>query len=427
MSFLDNQTPLIPLVPEEIPHDKDKTGIFKVYSTPGETDTTRYDFVIHHIDGTEGVSAIFEFIRRAEKLRIAAAHNNVNVMEPFHGIVTTLLHVPAKTGYEEGVAAAVGARHKQLRIDAYQASIQTAVNPAQPTQVEIDAAEAASEAVDYPTHITLDEVRAGFNNMVTLLVPTGALSRVKRYLRRGCRKPADMKIRTYVSHLNRINTQDLPMFPPFDTANSMSEEEIREIIQYAIPNSWNRKLREQSKDPLTMTLANLITTLENYESAESDFDPASKTKKPTTKNKNGSKGKAKASSKTADSDGDGEFYCMKHGKNSTHDTNACKVLKNLIKSEGKPSVNKKSTNKTWKRDKSTDKKVKKEESNLASIVKKAVKAEMKSVKKRDLHAMDITSADDDDIDMSGIDFEELEGMSAGDLNDEDSVKSKDDN
>ena len=421
MSYLDNQDPLIPLVPEERVMDKDKMTIFKVYSTPGDSNTTRYDFVMHHLDGTEGVPALFEFVRQVEKLRVAANHNDVNAQESFSGILLSLLRVPAKTGYEEGVVKAVSARHETMRQQTYSAAIATAVDPRNPTQGEVTAAELAMGNINYPTNITLAEVQAGLHNMVELLVPVGGLSRVKRYLRRGCRKPAGMKIRTYVAHLNRINTLELPQFPPFSNANCMSEEEIREIIQYAIPNSWNRKLREQSKDPLTMTLPSLISTLENYESAESDFEPASKNNKASTKNKKGSKGKAKASSKTTDSDG--EFYCMKHGKNSTHDTNACKVLKNLINGDGKPKVNKKSPNKTWKRDKSNDKaKAKvKEESNLAAVVKKAVRSELKQVKKRDLNAMDMTS--EDDIDMSGIDFDELEGMSAGDSKDDDSLQS----
>lgn len=424
MSYLDNQAPLIPLVPEEIPYDKDKVSVFKVYSTPGNTDTTRYDFVIRHCDGTEGIAYILEFKRQAVKLRVAANHADPVHMEAFHGVLQSLLRVPAKTGYDQAVTDAIAERHKQLKRDAYLAHLQAnAADANNPTPDEKADAEVAAEGVAYPVNITLDEVNAGLQGMIRLLVPTGALSRVKRYMRRGCRKPSDMKIRTYVAHMNRLNTQDLPELPPFETANSMGEEEIREIIQYAIPNSWNRKLREQSKDPLTMSLSALINTLEDYESAESDFEPASKStgKKANGKNKKGSK--PKSSSKTTDGE---EYYCLKHGKNTTHGTDECKVLKNLIKSESKPSVAKKSNNKTWKRDKSNDKKKVKEESNLASLVKKAVKAELKGAKKRDLNAMQMTS-DDDDIDMSGIDFEELEGMSAGDLNDEDSVKSKDDN
>ena len=56
MSYLDKQEALIPLVPESLKDKQEKSSTFKVFSAPGDTTSTRYDFRMYHIDGTEGVA-----------------------------------------------------------------------------------------------------------------------------------------------------------------------------------------------------------------------------------------------------------------------------------------------------------------------------------------------------------------------------------
>jgi len=53
-------------------------------------------------------------------------------------------------------------------------------------------------------------VDAAIQEMVTVLLPTKILQRVKRYFRREARKPIDMGIRTYLMHIIRINSQEIP-------------------------------------------------------------------------------------------------------------------------------------------------------------------------------------------------------------------------
>ena len=45
----DAEVPLISFVPEEHKPDKERISSFKVYSTPGDANTTRYDFTIFHM------------------------------------------------------------------------------------------------------------------------------------------------------------------------------------------------------------------------------------------------------------------------------------------------------------------------------------------------------------------------------------------
>ena len=92
-------------------------------------------------------------------------------------------------------------------------------------------------------------------NLIALgtVMPFRALAKVRRRLKRQTRKPADMKIRTFVSHFLRINNEELEWIPPFQSSNKLNMDELLEIWQFAIPNSWLRKLAEQGKDPVTMS------------------------------------------------------------------------------------------------------------------------------------------------------------------------------
>ena len=87
MSYLDKQEALIPLVPESLKDKQEKISTFKVFSAPGDTTSTRYDFRMYHIDSTEGVSYLLEWIRQAHKLRIATGNIDVDHMEGFAEIL----------------------------------------------------------------------------------------------------------------------------------------------------------------------------------------------------------------------------------------------------------------------------------------------------------------------------------------------------
>ena len=277
----------------------------------------------------------------------------------------------------------------------------------------------AINAVDAPA-VTLPIIRVALNYMIQQLVPVGALARIKRFLRRGCRKPATMKIRSYTTHLRRINDEDLMMLPPFLESNKIPDDEMKEIIQYAIPNAWNRKLREQSKDPLLMSYFELVATLENYESAETDFDATTK-----SQNSNGNKKKSIAKkgkpqgNKPKGEDEPGSKYCIRHGWNNTHTTDECAVLKKLAEADKAAKGGNKSKNKTWKRTnedtKSTPSKdqTKKE---IQSFIKEAFKAELKAAKKRKTKDLNNVEIENDDTDWGDVDFDALEEFA----NDDDS-------
>ena len=417
MSNNDN-APLIPLVVPEREVPKEKQSSFRVYAVPGDSTTTRYDFNINHIDGEEGVPHTLHFCRQIAKLRLATNVTNADQMPAFSALVTTVLYGQAKVHYEAGVQMRRAHLLEEARTAKRTEHLNNAVDKNNLTAEELAAMNTAVNAVE-PPEVTLEVITMALNFMIRQIVPVGALARVKRHLRRGCRKPADMTIRSYTTALRRINEEDLMMLPPFLESNRIPEDEMKEIIQYAIPNSWNRKLREQSKDPLLMSYFELVTTLENYESAEVDFDATAKSGNSNGKGKkpngNAKKGKGQASKPKAEGD-PGNKYCIRHGWNNTHTTEECKTLKKLADADKAKAGG--SKNKTWKRpkDDSTSKDDTKKE--VQAFVKEAFKAELKAAKKRktkDLNNVEI----DRDGDWADVDFEALESFA----NDDGSVDS----
>ena len=51
------------------------------------------------------------------------------------------------------------------------------------------------------------------------------------------------------------------MLPPFEDNQSLANDEVLEIFQYAIPSSWNKEMRRQGFDPLKQSLKEFISIL----------------------------------------------------------------------------------------------------------------------------------------------------------------------
>jgi len=413
---------LLPLVPEKHEYDDARKSSYRLLTDPTDTDSVKYHFTMYQIDGSEPLREILTFRRNVTKLARGSDLESDAKAPQLILIVGRMLHGTAETSFQQGVDRNMNVLLENARSTAYHAVIVAAVDPDAPTALELQAATAASTAVAQPDAV-LDTLKEGLDAMVQVLAPFRALARVKRYLRRACRKPADMSIRTYVSHFNRINEEELALLPPFSTNNKLDFSEMIEIWQYAIPSSWNRKLQEQGKDPVLMTANEFVTATEFIESSEADYAKVPRKKDSTSSKK-------KKSAKTENPGG--TKYCKYHGKNNTHTTEECKVLK--AQKEGKKvSFGK---NKTWSRD--SDKSTSKSKKDLSAFIAKAVKKELnsfnskKNKRKADLNAIDANGEgsdndSDSDISLKDFDYEQFENLSFnGSLDDsEHSTKSFD--
>jgi hypothetical protein len=181
------------------------------------------------------------------------------------------------------------------------------------------------------------------------MTPAHGLQRIKRYLRRHCRKPVDMPVREFWANFSRINYQEIPKLPPMhDHEQSLQKDEVIDILLYAFPKSWQSKMTEQGFDPFAAGINALIQFAQRMEESEQiKGEKGQKRSSPSYSSDSRKKSKDKRSYQIRT---DGTLYCKIHGKGN-HKTDDCKQIAYLLKkSEKKDDNGFKSKNKTWKKD-----------------------------------------------------------------------------
>ncbi len=260
-------------------------------------------------------------------------------------------------------------------------------------------------------------IEAALNDVVQQALPVKTLERVKRFLRRECRKPIDMTLREWSNHILRINEEEIPMLPPFGNNQMLREDEVVDILLYGTPRSWQREMDRQGFDPMVKTLAEVVAFMEQIEMSEEGTNPGSDNSKKQQAKNNGKSTSAKG-------DGNGKKFCLLHG-NGNHSTDECHKLiadDKRHKSEyssGTPR-GKTHVNRTWKKQAAEGSASSKKE--LAAFVKKAVQ---KGVQK-ELAAIDSKKkrkSDDDafdnelhafDMDLKDFNYDDMNNLSISD-------------
>jgi len=80
--------------------------------------------------------------------------------------------------------------------------------------------------------MTNDVIELSLRQMLTQLMPRRILAQAKRYLRRECRMPKDMKVKIYLQHLIRYNTTELMNLPTFGQDQGLTDDEVMDILLY---------------------------------------------------------------------------------------------------------------------------------------------------------------------------------------------------
>ena len=157
--------------------------------------------------------------------------------------------------------------------------------------------------------------------------PENSLQKQKCYMCRFMRKPHELSIKEYNARLEELNSY-LSWFCdevaeatpcPRDT-QQLSEDELKDILYFSIPNKWTKQAIVQGFNTLEKDRDEFVAfceRLEECEVLEGDTKPQSGTRKPIAQS---SRSKRKSSS------GNDSFYCMLHGADKGHDTGQCKVL-----------------------------------------------------------------------------------------------------
>jgi hypothetical protein len=252
--FQTNKQVLLPLLPEEKQELSMQNSIsVMIRTSPADADSPKYKMSVRILCGHEAVRSVLlwrqDTVKVIRGLNITTALNKATMLESMMS-GTPLTFFTAKVF--------------RLSSDA--------------RQVVSDAAEdanagdgAAVLAQDLSGFTDDDIVESAIDYVLSNVIPKKALQKVKRYLRRECRKPADMKVRMYFQHLLRMNMNEIPCLPPFGADQTLSDDEIMDIILFGTPKSWQREMDRQGYDPMDHTTAELVDFLEQIESSE-EFD-----------------------------------------------------------------------------------------------------------------------------------------------------------
>ena len=182
---------------------------------------------------------------------------------------------------------------------------------------------------DAPLVMTVDHIEIALKNVTNIVFPHRALEIQKLWMNRAMRKPHDMTTRMTASALSRINNC-LPLFPLGTPASKFSDEELVGLLEWSLPPAWRAKFDLKGYIPSLGSKEKLIEECEAIERSE-------KATKDTSNEKDDKKNNAKKKGvKFADGSKIREatnnvYFCKQCGRNRTHETAQCYILKNREK------------------------------------------------------------------------------------------------
>ena len=222
------------------------------------------------------------------------------------------------------------------------------------------------------------------------IFPLRALRYQRRYMRQKVRKPKEMTARSFVARVTQMNGY-LKFFPPFKVGQVMTNDELLELLDSAVPNAWKKEFLRTGYDPVDHDLATFIERCERIEYHEDISDTKSnKQNKPNgpsanTEQKAGAKSGAKSHAKSSGEaksnkkkgpTKNSDKYCTLHECHG-HSTDECKVVQAQITKMREAWKNTSSEAKFQKKNDN-----KKRTNDLHSLVQEAVASALKKSAKR---------------------------------------------
>ena len=364
----------------------ENSATFSLLSRPAEADSAKYKKQCRILQGTESVRTIVDWYLQVQKVMHGLAVTTYATMLP---IVEACL---------EGTALIV-----------FQSALQTLLEARMEERIAAAINEAAGNAIRaLGAHHTGNHqnamIQGAIQGMMTQLMPRRVLARIKRFLRRECRKPVGMKARQYLQHLLRANLEVIPNTPPFAENQSLAADEIIDILLFGTPKSWQKEMERQGFDPMASSVNDIIGFMERIESAE-DFD--TNAQKVSAKSQKTNKKKS-PSQKTEELK-----FCSHHGPNPSHTSDQCFVLHPELKEKKKSG----SKNKSWTRKAADNKKQTK--SDLAAfackeVAKGVAKATASKKRKSDDESSEGTLAGFEEMNLEDFDCDEIENLAVDD-------------
>jgi type IV secretory pathway VirB10-like protein len=296
--------PVLPLVPIELAKaDKDKskyiTFELKVRAGAAAAPGTTYKMSVSKFE--QGTPQ--EWMDTMTKMREIWRQNTVNGPHDRAATVAAILQGDSLTSFETAL--------EDLRID-----------PDPNNQV--------------PVVLTIEHVETALRAVTTVVFPFRALEVQKQWMLRSMKKPYDLSTRNTASALSKLNNY-LPHFPTATIASKFSESELIGLLEWSLPHNWRKQMDLRGFIPSLGTKEELIAHCERIERNEIPGNEREKHNNNNNKKEKKSKFAKFENNKKKD---DGEnvptkdsFYCSKCGKNPTHNTDRCYILKNLARKQ----------------------------------------------------------------------------------------------
>ena len=113
----------------------------------------------------------------------------------------------------------------------------------------------------------------------------------------------------------------LARFPGADENSKLPEDELLDILEFGMPNSWQRAMTLQDFDPVEHTVSEFVSFCERLEATDTeDVIPKKK------EDKNSSNSFSKKRKPNTQNGGFG-LNCILHGDNCGHTTHYCRNLR----------------------------------------------------------------------------------------------------
>ena len=117
---------------------------------------------------------------------------------------------------------------------------------------------------------TTEDLGKVLQELTKEVFPTKALQKQKRGMRRYLIKPMSMKTSTFYARLVELNEQ-LVQFPGASTDSKLPEDELKEILEFALPSVWRMQMTLASFDPQDKSIREFLDHCKELEGLEMEF------------------------------------------------------------------------------------------------------------------------------------------------------------
>ena len=309
------------LTKEEL--DLKKRSKFELRSDPTDPNSLKYTVMVTHIDGSEDPRTVIQWKKEIEAVRKGSGLTRVDAIAK---MVTSTLAGSAQDAY----IAAIGEFREGRKATAETWKKSNILVDQEEEEHDEDFAirkAAWQKKYDALADLRMTDHTAALQAVIVDAMPYKAITKQKRYMRRFMKKPPNMRFRTYVAHINKINKEEIMELPPFNgLAQTLKKDDLVDIMLNGMPTAWEDEMDKHDFDPEANSIQELVDFCERLEAVEQRHK-SSNNNNNQNQNGNSQSGSRKKAKTNGNSHGSKKSstgkWCTFHEKD-THDTSECR-------------------------------------------------------------------------------------------------------